>query len=166
MAENAVIGEEVQVQLQVTLPLAQLQQFSVQDNLPPGMECIEAEPISLPVLPANPGFNPGGVFPAAVCNATQVRWDLGDQDLQGGGYTLQARFIARVTNIAANQEGVAIINGGGAAGGGTEAFASYRNAANALQTIAIGAASLTVREPDLSVSKNMEPVAPNVTVDA
>lgn len=173
--ENAVIGEEVLVELEFTVPLSQLRQFTVEDNLPPGMECVQALDIVLPAFPgSDPGFTPGGTFPG-VCNATrtQVRWDLstaGDQTLQGSGaamqYTVQARFIARVTNIAANIEGSIIRNGGTTASGGTDVFVTYRDSTNTLVTIPIAEARLTVQEPDLLLTKTMSPVAPNVGVDA
>ncbi|HEX5055534.1 MAG TPA: hypothetical protein VFX02_03465 [Gammaproteobacteria bacterium] len=174
--ENVVIGEEVLVELEFTLPLSQLRQFSVEDNLPPGMECVEAMDIALPAFNppgVDPGFTPGGTFPAGTCNATQVRWDLstaGDQTLQGSGavtqYTVQARFIARVSNIASNVDGVVIRNGGTTAGGGTDVFVTYRDASNTLVTIPIAEARLTVQEPSLQLTKTMAPVAPNVSVDA
>lgn len=173
--ESAVIGEEVLVELEFTVPLSQLRQFAVEDNLPPGMECVQALDITLPAFPgSDPGFTPGGTFPG-VCNATgtQVRWDLstaGDQTLQGSGavaqYTVQARFIARVTNIATNVDGTIIRNGGTTATGGTDVFVTYRDSSNTLVTIPIAEARLTVQEPDLLLTKTMSPVAPNVSVDA
>lgn len=173
--ENAVIGEEVLVELEFTVPLSQLREFTVEDNLPPGMECVQALDIVLPAFPgSDPGFAPGGTFPG-VCNATgtQVRWDLGtagDQTLQGSGatmqYTVQARFIARVTNIATSVDGAILRNGGTTASGGTDVFVTYRDSSNTLVTIPIAEARLTVQEPNLLLTKTMSPVAPNLSVDA
>ncbi len=170
--ENVVIGEEVMVELEFTLPLSELRQFALEDNLPAGIECIEAMDIVLPVFnpPAvDPGFTPGGVFPAATCDANLVRWDLslaGDQTLQGTGGTMQfdvqARFIARVQNTVVTNNGGIIANGGAS----TNVNVSYRDAGNTLVMIPIDEARLTVQEPVVTVTKTMDPVAPAITVDA
>lgn len=171
--ETAVIGEEVMVELEFTLPLSELRGFTLEDNLPAGMECIEALDVDLPVYnpPAvDPGFTPGGTFAAAVCDASRVFWDFstaGDQTLQGSGggtsqYTIQARFVARVRNIAGIDSGVVIRNGGGS----TNVVVTYRDASNTLVTIPIEEARLTVQEPNLTVTKTLDPVPPNATVDA
>lgn len=165
---GVVVGEEVEVELEFTLPLSELRQFMLEDILPAGLECIEADPISLPAG-TDPGFSPGGSFPAAVCDTNRVFWDLstlGNQTLQGSGgttqYTLQAHFIARVQNVAGIDNGVIIRNGGSA----TNAVVSYRDASDTQQTILIDEADLTVQEPILTVTKMLAPVLPNTTVDA
>lgn len=168
--ESVVIGEEVRVELEFTVPLSELRQFTLEDNLPAGIECIEAEDLVLPAFPgSDPGFSPGGSFPAAECNANIVRWDLstaGDQILQGSGgitqFDVRARFIARVMNTAVNNNTDIIRNGGAS----TNAIVSYRDASNTLITIPIDEARLTVQEPQLTITKTMDPVAPNVTVDS
>ncbi|HEY3487755.1 MAG TPA: hypothetical protein VGL10_06790, partial [Gammaproteobacteria bacterium] len=168
--EDVVVGEEVLVELEFTVPLSQLRGFTLEDNLPAGMECVEAFDVTLPAFPGtDPGFTPGGVFPATVCNASQVVWDLssaGDQTLQGSGaitqYTVQAQFIARVRNIAGVDDGDIIANGGSA----TDVFVSYRDDSDTPVTIPIEEARLTVQEPSLLLTKTLTPVAPNTTVDA
>ena len=168
--ENAVIGEEVLVELKFTVPLSELRDFSVEDNLPAGIECIEAQDIVLPAFPGqDPGFTPGGTFPATDCTADLVRWDLsifGDQVLQGTGGTdqfeVQARFIARVQNTATNNNGDQVANGGTA----TSVVVNYRDNANAPISIAIAEARLTVQEPVLALSQTLDPVPPNTSADS
>ncbi len=168
--ENVVVGEEIEVELEFTVPLSELRSFSLEDNLPAGIECIEALDINLPAFPgADPGFVPGGTFPAVTCDANQVRWDLstaGDQVLQGSGGTMQfdvqARFIARVQNTVATNNNDIIANGGTS----TNVLVSYLNASNTQVNIPIAEARLTVQEPVIAVTKTMAPVAPATTVDA
>ncbi len=167
LTRNVVIGEEVLVQLEFTLPLGTLDELTVEDNLPPGLECIQPLDITLPAVPADPGFNPGGGPFAGTCSATQVRWTLGDQVLQGtSDYTVTAQFIGRVRNIATNIDGAMIRNGGGIAGGGTTVFLSYRDATNVLTRLPVTQSRLRVREPQLALLKTMTPVPLNTSVDA
>jgi uncharacterized repeat protein (TIGR01451 family) len=170
VAEDVVIGEEVLVQLEFTVPVSTLDNFTVVDNLPAGIACVEAIDVNLPVFPGtDPGFLPGGVFAAATCDGNTVSWDFGDQQLLGGGattqYTVQTQFIARVENVIGNDDMDTIINGGGALVG-TDVFVTYNDVGGTQVQIPIEQAALTVREPDLQITKTMVPVLPNTTVDA
>jgi uncharacterized repeat protein (TIGR01451 family) len=170
--ENVVIGEEVMVELEFTIPLSELREFRIVDNLPAGIECIEALDINLPAFnpPAvDPGFTPGGTFPVTSCDADSVVWDLstaGNQQLVGSGgvdqFTMQARFIARVQNTVGNDEAVIIRNGGVA----TDVLVEYRDVSNTLQQITMNEARLTIQEPQLVVTKTMAPLPPNTSVDS
>ncbi|MBA3581949.1 MAG: DUF11 domain-containing protein [Gammaproteobacteria bacterium] len=166
--DNAVIGEEVEVKLEFTVPLSTLRNFTVVDNLPAGMQCIEAQPITLPTFPGtDPGFTPGGVFAAVTCNATSVSWNFGNQVLQGTGggpqdYAFEARFIARVLNTVGNQNAAIIANGGAA----TNVFVTYDDLSGTTVNIPIGEARLTIQEPQVSATKVMTLVAPALSVDA
>ena len=170
-AENIVIGEEVLVELEFTVPVSELRQFTLEDNLPAGIECVEAMGINLPQFPgSDPGFTPGTApgnpVAASVCDANRVRWDLGLHRLEGSGgttqFTIQAQFIARVMNTAVNNNNDIIANGGAS----TSVFVSYRDDSNTQQNIQIGEARLTVQEPQLTITKTMDPVPPNTSVDA
>ncbi|MBN1379186.1 MAG: DUF11 domain-containing protein [Gammaproteobacteria bacterium] len=170
--ENVVIGEEVMVELEFTIPLSELRQFRVVDNLPAGIECIEALDIDLPAFnppTVDPGFTPGGTFAATTCDADSVVWDLstaGNQQLVGSGgieqFTVQARFIARVQNTVGNDNAVVLANGGGS----TQVLVEYRDVMNTLQQITMNEARLTIQEPQLVITKTMDPVAPNTSIDS
>lgn len=176
--EEVTIGEEVRVQLNFDLPLATYFNFSIIDQLPAGLRCVQAFPVELPVRPADdPGFT-GLTGPATVaaaeCNENIVRWSFGDGVLEGSSsgdtYRIMAEFIARVENVAANVDGSVIVNGGDAGSGGTRAVFTFDDDADETSAttteIAVDAATLTLQEPDISIVKTIQAVDPATTVDA
>lgn len=151
------IGEEVEYQLRAYLPVANLRSFVIQDHLPPGISCIEAPDIDLDALPYSAAaFSPGGVI-TPTCNATTVVWDFGDQELTvnatpGTLFEFPVTFIARVNNIAGNNEAGLISNGNPA----TVATVSYLDENLALQILNFAQNDLVVREPVIALTKTME----------
>lgn len=151
------IGEEVQYRLRAYLPVANLRDFTIQDNLPAGVSCIEAPAIDLGAPPYSAaGFSPGGTF-TPTCTATGVTWNFGDQTLTatttpGTLFEFPVSFIARVNNIAGNNNAGLISNGGAA----TVATVSYRDETNTLVTLNFGQNDLIVREPVIVLTKTME----------
>ena len=110
------IGEEVEYQLLASIPVANLRNFYIEDNLPAGIDCIEAPEVILdPTY-----FSPAGTFNVGnggiTCTDNQVRWNFGNQELIGAPDStarldFTVSFIARVENSVANNDGVSIING-------------------------------------------------------
>jgi uncharacterized repeat protein (TIGR01451 family)/fimbrial isopeptide formation D2 family protein len=155
--QPAVIGEEVQYRLRAYLPVANLRNFTIQDNLPAGISCVEAPAINLNAPPYSAaGFSPGGTF-TPTCTATGVTWNFGNQTLTatttpGTLFEFPVSFIARVNNIASNNNAGLISNGGAA----TVATASYRDETNTLVTLSFGQHDLIVREPVIALTKTME----------
>ncbi|MFZ2161061.1 MAG: isopeptide-forming domain-containing fimbrial protein [Sideroxyarcus sp.] len=151
------IGEEVRYQLRAYLPVANLRNFVIQDNLPPGISCIEAPAINLNAAPYNAaGFSPGGTF-TPTCTATGVTWNFGNQELTinsnpGQLFEFPVTFIARVNNIAANNNAGLISNGNPA----TVATTSYVDAGGNTVTLNFGQNNLIVREPVIALTKTME----------
>ena len=148
------IGEEVEFQLRTMIPVAQLRSFTIRDELPAGIRCVEAPDVNLDVAPyAAAGFNPGGTF-MPMCTDTEVTWDFGNQTVTMGGgggsrFDFAIDFIARVDNIAGNQDGTAIVNGGAA----TVAEVRYVDEDVNPVVISIDEANLVVREPAIDLIK-------------
>jgi len=147
------IGEEVEYELVVSLPVALLRNFVVRDELPAGMRCVEAPVVDLDAPPyAAAGFSPGGSF-TPTCADDLVEWNFGDQRVTQGTvnnrYDFAIRFIARVDNTAGNNEGDVLRNGGAS----TSVTASYVDQNGAPVTLTIGEASIVVREPVIALTK-------------
>ena len=157
------LGEELEFELRTLIPVAQLRNFTIVDELPAGMRCIEAPVVDLDAPPYDAaGFVPGGAF-TPTCTDTEVRWDFGNQTVTNSPRTdrrfdFGIQFIARVDNVEPNQDGTPIRNGGTY----TTTQVSYVD--EALNTIIIDfeAAETTVVEPLLEVVKEF----PVETADA
>ncbi|MCP4035714.1 MAG: DUF11 domain-containing protein, partial [bacterium] len=153
-AQPVSIGEEVEFQLRTFIPVAQLRSFTIYDELPAGMRCIEAPDVNLDAAPyAAAGFTPGGTF-TPTCTDTEVTWNFGDQTVTsgaGGGsrFDFAIDFIARIDNAAANQDGVSIRNGGTY----TTTEVRYYDESSALVGIPIDEATLVVEEPTIDLTK-------------
>ncbi len=105
---DVVVGEEVQYKLRTLIPVANLREFMVRDELPPGITCIEVPTVDLGAAPYDvAGFVPGGVFSVAngriTCNENIVEWNFGDQELTASlgnsRFEFEVDFIGRVENI-------------------------------------------------------------------
>ncbi len=156
--QDVVVGEEIEYQLQVEMPVANLGNFIIRDELPPGIRCIEAQTIDLDAPPySNAGFVPGGSFtPTCTSTGTNdvVEWNFGNQQLTTGPtFNFTATFIARVENSAVTNEGVTIRNGGTGAGS-TSATLSYTDAGGNPVSINLGPADIVVREPLITLDKS------------
>jgi uncharacterized repeat protein (TIGR01451 family)/fimbrial isopeptide formation D2 family protein len=184
--QNVVVGEEVEYRLTTLLPVANLRNFTIYDELPPGITCIEAPNVNLQTDPlyTPAGFVPGvasgdviGDNPGEItCDGNTVQWNFGDQELTADDnddalFPFQISFIARVENIADIQNGCYIRNGlssGDPAptptpcGGSTETtvIASYVDESGGTITLNFAArdADLVVREPNVTITKSFAPV--------
>jgi len=105
---NAVVGEEVEYNLRTLIPVANLREFAVRDELPPGVSCVEAPTVNLNAPPYDvAGFSPGGTFSVAnggiTCNDNIVEWNFGDQELTAAlgnsRFEFEVGFIGRVQNV-------------------------------------------------------------------
>ncbi len=156
--QDVVIGEEIEYQLQVEMPVSNLNNFVIRDELPAGIRCIEAQTIDLGAAPYNSaGFMPAGVFvPTCTSTGTNdfVEWNFGNQQLTTGPtFNFTATFIARVDNSAITNEGTLIRNGG-IGPGSTLATVSYNDAGGNPVVINLGPADITVREPLIALDKS------------
>jgi len=162
--QDVVIGEEIEYQLKVELPVSNLNNFKISDVLPAGVRCIEAQVIDLDSnlpLPDAPPYSDAGFVASAIvgpyvptCTDNLVEWNFGNQQLTSGPtYSFTARFVARVENSADTNEGDLIRNGG-TGPGSTQATVSYTDAGGNLVTINLGPADITVREPLIALDKS------------
>jgi len=154
------IGEEVEVELLVQLPVSTLKNFTIQDVLPVGLTCIEAKDLFLPTLgdpslsPSDPYFLPGGTFPASGCDATTntPTWvSTVDQLLVvpvapfDRSFDLRVSFIARLDNNPALIAGLPIVNGGSS----TPVNVNFLDQGNAPVSVSLGAATVNIKEPNI-----------------
>jgi len=149
------IGEEIEFELRTLIPVAQLRNFVIRDELPAGMRCIEAPVVDLDAPPYDAaGFMPGGAF-TPTCTDTEVLWDFGNQTVTQSNRTdrrfdFGIQFIARIDNAAANQDGVVIGNGGAY----TVTNVTYVDEANNAVVIDFEAAEVVVAEPLIELQKD------------
>ncbi|MCZ6770561.1 MAG: hypothetical protein O7G83_01075, partial [Proteobacteria bacterium] len=167
------IGEEIEFELRTLIPIAQLRSFIIRDDLPAGISCVEAPAVNLDAPPYSAaGFMPGGII-TPTCTGTAVVWNFGDQTVTqspGGGqrFDFGIRFIARVDNTLANQDGLAISNGGTS----TVANVSYINEIGNSVVLDFAAADAIVREPLVVLTKTFSVLqvdaadVPTVTISA
>ena len=149
------IGEEIEFGLRTLIPVAQLRNFVIRDELPAGMRCIEAPVVDLDAPPYDAaGFMPGGSF-TPVCTDTEVTWDFGNQTVTQSPradrrFDFGIQFIARIDNVEANQDGLVIRNGGIY----TVTNVSYIDEASNLVVIDFEAAEVIVSEPVIELQKD------------
>jgi len=141
------VGEEIEYQLNTLLPVALLRTFVIRDELPTSVRCSEAVPVNLDAAPySDAGFDPGGII-TPTCTDNSVEWNFGNQRLTkgtlSGRYDFAIRFIARVDNSAATNNGDLITNGSPA----TVATARYIDEGGTLISNNFGQVSVEVREP-------------------
>ncbi|MFC6632839.1 isopeptide-forming domain-containing fimbrial protein [Microbulbifer taiwanensis] len=157
------IGEEIEYTLTAELPVAQLRNLTVTDDLPSGLICADAPTIDLsndaPWSAA--GFkrpdltDVGDVAP--TCTDNQVRWAFGDvvltnpsSDRDSNRFTFELTFIARVQNSTANNDGTSLINGRPA----TNATLEWRDEGNNDHSLDYGQVEVQVTEPVIVLSKS------------
>ncbi len=150
------VGEEIEYELRTYIPVANLREFYVRDELPAGIRCTEAPVVDLNALPYSAaGFFPGGQI-TPTCNDNLVYWYFGDQELTTAPsnqlFEFPVRFIARVENTATVNDGDVISNGVPA----TNAIVSYLNEAGTQITLNFNQADLLVREPQIALTKSFE----------
>ncbi|MBW2421120.1 MAG: DUF11 domain-containing protein [Deltaproteobacteria bacterium] len=153
-SQPASIGEELEFELHALIPVAQLRSFAIRDELPEGLSCAEAPVVDLGAAPyADAGFLPGGVF-TPVCSADEVEWNFGNQTVTRSPradrrFDFAIRFIGRIDNTLANQDGVVLRNGGSS----TVTTVSYVDERGGAVVIPIGEASAVVLEPVIELGK-------------
>ncbi|MCG6939587.1 MAG: DUF11 domain-containing protein [Gammaproteobacteria bacterium] len=161
--QPVVPGEEIEYKLVASLPAANLRDFKIRDELPPGIRCIEGQVVNLNAAPYTAaGFSPGGSFAPSTCTSTGsndvIEWQFGDQALTallpGDRFDFEITFIARVENTAFTGEGTVISNGDPS----TVTTTSYKNESGTLVVIPHAAVDVVVREPQISLTKSFAPV--------
>ncbi len=148
------IGEELEYQLVTQIPVAQLRDFVIRDELPVGISCAEAPTLDLSAPPyAVAGFVPGGSFPPTVCDGSAVEWRFGDQQVTNAAlaptYDFAIQFIARVQNTASTNNGGILRNGGTS----TAVTASYTDQLGARIVLNFAEVAVVVREPAIALTK-------------
>ncbi|MBB3059625.1 DUF11 domain-containing protein [Microbulbifer rhizosphaerae] len=159
------IGEEIEYTLTAELPVAQLRNLTVTDELPTGLVCADAPTIDLSNdAPWNAaGFkrpnltDVGDVTP--TCTDNQVQWAFGDvvlsnpsSDRDPNRFTFQLTFIARVQNSAANDDGDTLANGRPA----TNATLEWRDESNNDHSLDYGQVDVQITEPLIALTKSWD----------
>jgi uncharacterized repeat protein (TIGR01451 family)/fimbrial isopeptide formation D2 family protein len=152
--QSVSIGEEVEYELRAFLPVANLRNFVIRDELPAGISCSEAPKVNLDAAPYSAaGFDPGGEI-TPTCTGNLVEWNFGNQELttapSNSLFEFPVTFIARVNNLASNVDTHVISNGNPA----TVARLTYVNDAGSTVTLNFGQVDLEVKEPQLSLIKS------------
>ncbi len=148
------IGEELEFELRTLIPVAQLRNFTIRDELPAGMRCTDAPDINLDAPPYDgAGFMPGGTF-TPTCTDTEVQWSFGNQTVTQSPRTdrrfdFGIQFIARIENVDASRDGYVIGNGGTY----TQTYVSYVDQASNTVVIDFDAAEVVISEPLLELTK-------------
>jgi uncharacterized repeat protein (TIGR01451 family)/fimbrial isopeptide formation D2 family protein len=151
--QGVTLGEEIQYQLNTLLPVALLRTFVIRDELPAGLSCAEAPVVDLGAAPyAAAGFVPGGIITPS-CAGGLVEWNFGDQRVTNGTpgvpYDFAVRFIARVENTAATNNGDLLSNGDPA----TLTTARYIDEAGNPVVLTFGQVDVQIREPLIELTK-------------
>jgi uncharacterized repeat protein (TIGR01451 family)/fimbrial isopeptide formation D2 family protein len=147
------IGEEVKYELTTSIPVAQLRNLLIRDELPVGIRCAEAPVVNLSAAPySDAGFVPGGTI-TPTCTNNVVQWNFGAQEVTKGTtnnrYEFKIYFIARVENTTSTNNGGMIRNGGSS----TNVTASYVDQAGQQVVLSYGEAALVVQEPRIALAK-------------
>jgi len=154
------IGEEIQYEFHIDLPIANLRSFIIRDDLPSSLHCSEAPSVTLPATQ----FSPGGTFaPHCVYGDSYVEWNFGDQALINGTgittYPLAVNFIARVENTSTTNNGDTISNGGASTvGPASVATAKYTTkytsgGPDVPVTLTYTKADVQIQEPRITLTK-------------
>ena len=176
------VGEELQYLLVADLPVANLRQFKIRDELPAGVRCIEGQVVNLSAPPYSAaGFVPGGSF-TSTCTSTgvndYVEWNFGDQAVTlgppGSRFNFPITFIARVENSAVTTEGAILTNGGGTVDTSlppSPAYCTggvgvcYVNDMNTVVALDFAPVSIEVNEPAIALTKSFAPVVNSDAAD-
>lgn len=151
------IGEEIEYQLRTSIPVANLRNFKIRDELPAGISCIEAPVVNLNSdgPHADAGFVPGGLI-TPTCTNNLVEWDFGNQELTNATssmlFDFKMLFIARVNNSATINSTNVISNGDPT----TNVVMSYINEASTLVTQTFDEFKVVVQEPNIVLTKTYE----------
>jgi len=180
---DVTIGEEISYELFANLPVANMRNLTVRDELPPGLRCVEGQTVNLDAPPyAAAGFVPGGTF-AATCGTSGsrdfVEWNFGPMQAvtnapgPGDLFNFRINFIARVENSATTIEGTLLTNGGipidnpatcTSAGGGGVGICYEDDMGNDI-ALDFGPVGVTVREPVIALTKSFAPVVNSDAAD-
>ncbi len=149
--QNVSIGEEVLFRLEAGLPAATYNNLIIRDELPAGLDCIEA-----PVVGLNPGFFSPDTEPIITCNGTTVEWDFGSRIVTAlPTAPLIVTFIARVENITGLQAvDNDVIRNGGTGPGSTNVVLEFDDPLGNSQQVNLGPADLTIAEPLIVIDKS------------
>ena len=176
--QNVVVGEEVQYRLISSLPVAKLRSFVIEDELPPGIRCVDDNVadgiVQYPKVDldsarySGAGFQPGGTFrpictqaPANSGLPDTIVWDFGDQEITLGApgqrYDFEIDFTVRIENSLTTIDGNTILNGD-EANGGTKVETRYIDEVGNPQVVEFLGVEVVIHEPSVTVTKLFDPV--------
>ncbi len=176
--QNISVGEEVRYLLVADLPVANLRQFRIRDELPAGVSCVQLQDINLSQgIYALAGFSPGGPPVSTICSGQVVEWFFGDQavtnGIPGARFNFPITFVAQINNTVTNFENVTLTNGGvpiddpiactSVGGGGVGVC--YVNDALAGVALNFAPVNVVVSEPVIVLTKSFLPVVNSDAAD-
>jgi fimbrial isopeptide formation D2 family protein/uncharacterized repeat protein (TIGR01451 family) len=141
--QNVTIGEQITFELKFSIVPSTMTDWQLIDQMPSGMICINAQPITL----SNALFLPGGIIlPEISPDGSQVSWNFSEQVIppSSGIQTITAQLTAQIENIDGNQAGKSLIN--------QNASVSYL-LKNSQQNIDLDDITVIICEPDLRIQK-------------
>ena len=159
-------GEEIRYQLTAELPVANLRDFKIRNELPAGVRCIEQPPVNLTTDAAyvGAGFDPGGPPLSTTCTSTGtndvVEWNFGNQELTNSTSTrfdFVIDYVARVENTALTNNANVITNGSGTVNPATctgGAGVCYEDEAGNDVALEFAPVNVVVREPVIALTKS------------
>jgi len=141
--QNVTIGEQITFELKFTIVPSTMTDWQLKDQMPSGMICISAMPITL----SSSLFLPGGIIlPEISPDGSQVLWNFDEQVISplSGIQTITARLTAQIENVDNNQGGTSLIN--------KDAAVSYL-LNDTQKNIALDDLTVIICEPQLSIQK-------------
>ena len=150
------VGEEIKYRLHTLLPIAQLNNFKIVDQLPAGLICSQIPALDLSASGpyGSIGFvtsKPSTTITPTCSVSNLITWDFGNLNLTNGAgtslYDFQIDFIARVENSTTTNNALILSNGG------ASAYAQYTNSSGTLVTLAYGRVDAVVQEPVVTLTK-------------
>lgn len=167
---NVVVGEEIQYRLSFIVPASTLNDLILQDTLPSGLTCIEADDVTLDRFDfiVN-GGQPTDLVTTPTCSGTTVEWDFSasgansievPNTVSEADRTVTALFIARVDNEIVNSQVAGTTSDAGVTNTDTEV--SFSNNAGS-QMLALDDMHARIIEPTVTVSQS---ISPTTGVDA
>jgi uncharacterized repeat protein (TIGR01451 family)/fimbrial isopeptide formation D2 family protein len=168
--EEVSVGEEIRYQMVALLPVANLREFRIRNELPQGLSCVELQAVSL----STTDFSPGGPPLTTTCTQSTdasrdvVEWYFGEQAVisspPGNRLLFPINFVARVENTTfVNAQ--TITNGGNdvdpatcSTAAGSSAAVCYQN--DSFNDVALNfqEVDVVVREPAITLTKSFDPV--------
>lgn len=152
--DDVVIGEQVRFSIEVVLPAGTAPDLAVLDALPEGLALVALPTVDIgsAISGGQPTITPSGSSLPASGDPLDIRFDFGTRTVASGpaaDRTIGITYLTQVRNIASNIAAATLVN--------NASFSFSGSSAN------LAPVTLTIREPELSVTKT---ASPQINTDA